>query len=87
MAGQERHCQHVNRHEVAGGSQVYDMLLVSLFFFVVLSPLAINAGLNVAERFALRRTAHEMAKKKDPRSAWAPDTSARAVSPAAPSAQ
>ena len=36
---------------------MYDMLLALLFFFVVLSPLMIHAGLNVAERIALRREA------------------------------
>jgi hypothetical protein len=63
------------------------MLLAALFFFVVLSPLMIHAGLNMAERSALRRAATNAAKtkKKDPRSAWAPDTSSRAVSSAAPS--
>jgi membrane protein required for beta-lactamase induction len=68
---------------------VYDMLLASLFFFVVLSPFAINAALNMAERVALRRQADSSAQagKKDPRSVWAPDTSARAVSSAAPSAR
>ena len=64
---------------------MYDMLLVLLFFFVVLSPFAINAGLNWAERIALRREA--LNQKKDPRSAWAPDTSAPAVRSAAPSAR
>jgi hypothetical protein len=33
------------------------MFLASAFFVVVLSPLAINAGLNVAERFAQKREA------------------------------
>jgi hypothetical protein len=61
------------------------MLLAFLFFFVVLSPLVINAGLNVSERIALRREAQNMGKKKDPRSAWASDASAAAVSSAAPS--
>ncbi len=41
----------------AGGSQVYDMFLASAFFVVVLSPLAINAGLNLAERLAQKREA------------------------------
>ena len=54
---------------------MYDMFLALLFFFVVLSPLVIHAGLNVAERIALRREAQnpgsQAAKKKDPRSAWA----------------
>jgi hypothetical protein len=63
------------------------MLLAFLFFFVVLSPFAINAGLNWAEHVALRRAAKNAAKKKDPRSAWAPDTSAQAVSSAVPSAR
>lgn len=66
---------------------MYDMLLTLLFFFVVLSPFVINAGLNWAERASLRRAIHNAAKKKDPRSAWAPDTSAAAVSSATPSAQ
>ena len=91
MAGQESHCQHVIRREAARGSQVYDMFLALLFFFVVLSPLVIHAGLNVAERIALRRVAQnpgsQAAKKKDPRSAWASDASATAVSSAAPSAR
>ncbi len=69
------------------GPQVYDMLLALLFFFVVLSPFAINAGLNWAERASLRRAIQNAAKKKDPRSAWAPDTSAAAVSSATPSAR
>jgi hypothetical protein len=64
---------------------VYDMLLVLLFFFVILSPFAINAGLNLAERIALRREAEN--QKKDPRSAWAPDAAAQAVSSVAPSAR
>ena len=68
---------------------MYDMFLALLFFFVVLSPLVIHAGLNVAERIALRREAQnpgsQAAKKKDPRSAWAPDSPAPAVRPAAPS--
>jgi hypothetical protein len=72
------------------------MLLAALFFFVVLSPLMIHAGLNVAERIALRREAlnpgSEPAKKKDlrkkdPRRAWASDASPTAVSSAAPSAR
>lgn len=63
------------------------MLLAALFFFVVLSPFAINAGLNWAERTALRRAIQNAAKKKDPRSAWAPDTSAQTVSSAMPSAR
>ena len=63
---------------------MYDMLLALFFFFVILSPLLIHAGLNVAERIALRREARNP-KKKDPRSAWASDTSATAVSSAAPS--
>ena len=70
---------------------MYDMLLALLFFFVVLSPLMIHAGLNVAERIALRREAQNPgsgpAKKKDPRSAWASDAPAAAVSSAAPSAR
>ena len=65
---------------------MYDMLLVLLFFFVVLSPFVINAGLNWAERVALRREAR--APKKDPRSAWVPDaTTSQTVSSAAPSAR
>ena len=91
MAGQESRCQHVDRRELPEGSQVYDMVLASLFFFVVLSPLVIHAGLNLAERFALRREAQnpdsQPAKKKDPRSAWASDAPAPAVSSAAPSAR
>ena len=67
------------------------MLLALLFFFVVLSPLMIHVGLNLAERIALRREAlnpgGQPAKKKDPRSAWASDASAPAVSSAAPSAR
>jgi hypothetical protein len=63
------------------------MLLVSLFFFVVLSPFVINAGLNLAERRSLRRAAQNPAQKKDPRSAWASDTSTPAVNSVAPSAQ
>jgi hypothetical protein len=66
--------------------QVYDMLLVLLFFFVVLSPFVIHAGLNWVERIAARRAAH--APKKDPRSAWVPDaSSSQTVSSAAPSAR
>lgn len=68
---------------------MYDMLLALLFFFVVLSPLMIHVGLNLAERIALRREAlnpgSPSAKKKDPRNAWASDTPAPAVSSAAPS--
>jgi hypothetical protein len=67
------------------------MLLAVLFFFVVLSPLVIHAGLNVAERIALRREAlnpgSQPAKKKGPRSAWTSDGSTPAVSSAAPSAR
>jgi hypothetical protein len=63
------------------------MLLALFFFFVVLSPFAINAGLNWAERTALRRQVRNAAEKNDPRSAWAPDTSGAAVSSAAPSAR
>ena len=73
---------------------MYDMLLASLFFLVVLSPLVIHVWLNMAERSALKRELAQAqspgsvpAKKKDPRSAWAPDTSAQAVSSAAPSAR
>ena len=66
---------------------MFDMVLALFFFFVVLSPLVINAGLNVVERVALRREALNIAKKKDPRSAWASDTSTPAVSSAAPSAR
>ena len=62
------------------------MLLATLFVFVVLSPLVIHAGLNVAERIALRREALNP-KKKDPRSAWASEQPAAAVSSAAPSAR
>jgi hypothetical protein len=91
MAGQESGCQHVIRRELPEGSQVYDMLLAVLFFFVVLSPLVIHAGLNVAERIALRREAlnpgSQPAKKKGPRSAWTSDGSTPAVSSAAPSAR
>ena len=69
---------------------MYDMLLALFFFFVILSPLMIHAGLNVAERIALRREAQnpgsQPAKKKDPRSAWASDTPAP-VRSAAPSAR
>jgi len=67
------------------------MLLVLLFFFVVLSPLVIHAGLNVAERIAKRREAlnpsGRSANKKDPRGAWASDAAAPAVSSATPSAR
>jgi hypothetical protein len=67
------------------------MLLALLFFFVVLSPLVIHAGLNLAERIALRREALNPgsvpAKKKDPRSAWVSDAAAPAVSSASPSAR
>ena len=91
MAGQESRCQHVDRRELPEGSQVYDMFLALLFFFVILSPLVIHGGLNLAERIALRREAQnpdsQPAKKKDPRSAWASDTSTPAVSSAAPSAR
>ena len=91
MAVRESHCQHVDRREVPEGPQVYDMLLALFFFFVILSPLVIHAGLNVAERIALRREAQnpgsQPAKKKDPRSAWAPDSPAPAVRSAAPSAR
>ena len=70
---------------------MYDMLLALLFFFVVLSPLIIHVGLNVAERSALRRKALSpgslSGKKKDPRNAWASDAAAPAVSSAAPSAR
>ena len=90
MAVRESHCQHVDRREVPEGPQVYDMLLALFFFFVILSPLLIHAGLNVAERIALRREAQnpgsQPAKKKDPRSAWASDSSAP-VRSAAPSAR
>ena len=73
--------------EFVGGIQVYDMLLVLLFFFVVLSPFVINAGLNWAERIALRREASRP-QKKDPRSAWVPDgASSQAVNSATPSAR
>ena len=65
---------------------MYDMLLALLFFFVVLSPLIIHVGLNVAERSALRRDARNP-KKKDPRNAWVSDAAAPAVSSAAPSAR
>ena len=64
---------------------MYDMLLALLFFFVVLSPFAVNAGLNLAERIALRREAQN--QKKDPRGAWASDAATQAVSSAAPSAR
>ena len=91
MAGQESRCQHVDRRELPEGSQVYDMFLALLFFFVVLSPLMIHAGLNLAERIALRREAlnpgSQPAKKKAPRSAWASDAATPAVSSAAPSAR
>jgi hypothetical protein len=91
MAGQESHCQHVLRRELPRGSQVYDMFLALLFFFVVLSPLVIHAGLNVAERIALRREAQNPsshpAKRKGPRGAWTSDTPAPAVRSAAPSAR
>ena len=40
---------------------MYDMLLAMLFFFVVLSPLMIHVGLNLAERIALRREALNLA--------------------------
>jgi hypothetical protein len=63
------------------------MLLASLFVFVVLSPLMIHVGLNLAERIAMRREALNPGKRKDPRSAWASDASAPAVSSAAPSAR
>lgn len=87
MAGRERRCQHVLGREFVGGTQVYDMLLVLLFFFVVLSPFAINAGLNWAERIALRREALRP-PKKDPRSAWVPDgASSQTVNSVAPSAR
>ena len=70
---------------------MYDMLLALLFFFVVLSPLIIHVGLNVAERGTLRRKAlnpgNLSSTKKDPRSAWASDASAPAVRSAAPSAR
>ena len=64
---------------------MYDMLLVLLFFFVVLSPFVINAGLNWAERVALRREARN--QKKDPRNAWASDAAPQGVSSVAPSAR
>ena len=70
---------------------MYDMLLALFFFFVILSPLMIHAGLNMAERIAQRREAQNPdavpAKKKDPRSAWASDSSAPSVRSAAPSAR
>lgn len=50
---------------------MYTMLLASLFFFVVLSPLLIHAGLNLAERMAIRREALNPGQQEDPRSAWA----------------
>jgi hypothetical protein len=46
------------------------MFLALAFFFVVLSPLVIHAGLNLAERITLRR-ALARAQSKDPRAAWA----------------
>jgi hypothetical protein len=70
--------------------KVYDMVLTSAFFFVILSPLAIHAGLNLVERAALRRAlARQLSgKEQDPRSAWVPETSATtAISSAAPSAR
>ena len=68
---------------------MYDMVLASLFFFVVLSPFVINAGLNLAERNALRRAALNAGQKNDPRHAWVSDVAAGtpAVSSAAPSVQ
>jgi hypothetical protein len=45
------------------------MFLASAFFVVVLSPLAINAGLNLAERLALRREGAR--SQEDPHSALA----------------
>lgn len=49
---------------------MYDMLLASAFFVVVLSPLVINAGLNLAERFAQKREAAR-ARTDNPHSALA----------------
>jgi hypothetical protein len=61
---------------------VYDMILAFLFFLVILSPLAIHACLNLAERLMLKRAAARAAKK-GPRSAW---TSEAAPSPRVSSA-
>jgi len=49
---------------------VYDMFLASAFFVVVLSPLAIHAGLNVAERLSQKREAAR-AQTENPHSALA----------------
>jgi hypothetical protein len=53
-------------------ANVYDLILAGLFFSVVLSPLAINACVNLSEKMALRREAAVL-NKKAPRRAWSPE--------------
>ena len=65
MAEQESQHQPVARRSLPeyGALYVYDLLLASLFFIVVLSPFAINVWLNWIERAALWHEAEEFARE------------------------
>jgi hypothetical protein len=66
---------------------VYDMILASLFFLVILSPLAIHACLNLVERLMLQR-ADTRAARKGPQKAWTSEAApSPRVSSATPSAR
>lgn len=80
-------CQKTCCSRRMGFSLMYDMLLAFLFFLVVLSPLVINAWLNMAERRALRFNAKDQAKSKGPQLVWASDPAPPTVSSAAQSAR